>query len=203
MKELNPKKQKDLLLGQDTIDKTFSSDNAYESRELAQKAFERSKEKLFDVHSWSSLPGTTSSFLLYDSMGVKKESGRPEEGDYMKIILPGPVPENWVHITEVKDLDRQAWFTTSPSIDPTGPDKEKIEHFFIKEATSTFKVVLNDKHISAHEIGKKEGINNQGVEAGKRKLINTLISEGGWLGFQKLQWQKLTDYLVHKIEIEE
>lgn len=48
---------------------------------------------------------------------------------------------------------------------------------------------------------KNEGINNKGKEAGNRKLINTLIAEGGWAAFQKFQWEKLTDYLVHKIEI--
>jgi hypothetical protein len=58
-----------------------------------------------------------------------------------------------------------------------------------------------NKTLFAFEIGKNEGINNQGEDAGDRKLINTLIAEGGWAGFQELQWKKLTDYLVHRIEI--
>ena len=45
-----------------------------------------------------------------------------------------------------------------------------------------------------------EAINNQGEEAAGRKWINTLIAAGAWLGFQKIQWEKLTDYLVHKPE---
>jgi hypothetical protein len=72
----------------------------------------------------------------------------------------------------------------------------------VKEATSTFRVQRRGKSIYAYEIGKNEGINNEEEDAGNRKLINTLFAEGGWAGVQKLQWKKLTDYLVHKIEIE-
>jgi len=47
-----------------------------------------------------------------------------------------------------------------------------------------------------------EAINNQGEEAAGRKWINTLIAAGAWLGSQKIQWEKLTDYQVHKLEPE-
>ena len=46
------------------------------------------------------------------------------------------------------------------------------------------------------EIGVNEAINNQDAEAGSKGLINTIVSEGGWAGFQKYQWKNLTDYLV-------
>jgi hypothetical protein len=119
-------------------------------------------------------------------------------------LLPGPVPENWVIVTDIQQQENSAEFTVSPSTDPRakGSEREEIKHFFIDEATSTFRVKLLDKTLFAYEIGKNEGINNQGKEAGKRKLINTLISEGGWAGFQEFQWKKITDYLVHEIEID-
>jgi hypothetical protein len=118
--------------------------------------------------------------------------------------LPGPVPENWVIVTDIKEEENMAEFTVSPSIDPTEKNKERkeIKHFFIDEATSTFRVEILDKTIYAFEIGRNEGVNNEGEEAGKRKLINTLVAEGGWAGFQKFQWEKLTGFLVHKIEID-
>ena len=72
----------------------------------------------------------------------------------------------------------------------------------MKEATSKFKVERLLGSIHAYEIGVNEAINNKGEEAGNRKSINTLVAEGGWAGFQKLQWEKLTNYLVHNIEIE-
>ena len=67
---------------------------------------------------------------------------------------------------------------------------------------STFRVDLEGKTIRAYELGRTEGINNKGEEAGNRKVINTLIAEGGWAGFQKLQWDKVTKFLVHAIEID-
>ena len=197
-------KEEKVIEGEKTKDKFYFSEKEFPDREDALREFPRSVAKLFNVNKWSDLPGITSTFTLYDSMGKEKVADRPEERDYLKINLPGPVPENWVIVTEIKEEDTFAEFTVSPSEDPTEKkeDQEEIEHFFIDEATSTFRVELEDKKIVAFEIGKNEGINNE-EDAGKRKLINTLIAEGGWAGFQELQWKKLTDYLVHQLEIEE
>src|SRR5690606_12762265 len=104
---------------------------------------------------------------------------------------------------DIQQEEDKVEFTVSPSINPTKAKEEqdKIEHFFIPEASSTFRVQRDGNILAAFEIGKNEGINND-EEAGNRKLINTLIAEGGWAGIQDLQWNKLTDYLVHKIEID-
>ncbi len=92
-------------------------------------------------------------------------------------------------------------FTVSPSENPQEKENnQETKHFFTQDATSTFQVELQGKRIIAKEIGKDEAINNQGDEAGSRAMINTLIAEGGWAVFQKIQWQKLTDYLVHEID---
>jgi hypothetical protein len=97
--------------------------------------------------------------------------------------------------------DVAAEFTVQPSGEPSqGGDEagEEIEHFFRKEARSTFRVQLQGNTLIASEIGRHESINNQGAEAGNRAVINTVIAKGGWALGQKLQWQKLTDYLVHQ-----
>lgn len=185
-------------------DKTYISRNSFGDRELANELFQKSKEKLFDINLWSRLPGITASFQLYSPSGEKKTMDRPQINDYIKIVLPGPFPENWVIVTKLMEEENMAYFTVSPSespIDKWSQSKE-IEHFFIKEATSTFQVQTKGTDIYAREIGKNEAINNKGYEAGKRKLINTLLAEGAWAGFQAYQWQKLLDYLVHKIEID-
>jgi len=185
-------------------DKTYISHNNFGKYELAYEFFQESKKKLFNVNQWSRLPGISASFQLYSPMGKKKLMDRPQIDDYIKIVLPGPFPENWVVITKLIEEDHLANFTVSPSKSPV--DKwmhgEEIEHFFINEATSTFQVQIKGTDIYAQEIGKNEAINNQGNEAGKRKLINTLLAEGAWAGFQAYQWQKLLDYLVHKIELD-
>lgn len=190
-----------VLSGEATKDKIYSSENNFPNREIAVREFERSKAKLFDVDRWSDLSDLTSDFELYDQRGQRAERKKPEVGDFIRILLPGPTPENWVKVTDIKITDEAAEFTVSPCEDPR--EKEEVEHFFIKEATSTFRVKLIDNTIHAAEIGKNEGINNQGEEAGERKVLNTLIAEGGWAAFQELQWKKLTAYLVHKEEIEE
>lgn len=196
--------EKKVIKGEVWKDKTFSSKNTFPSRETASNEFKKSIDKLFDVSLWSEMPGISSTFELHTAMGEQKNRIKPQVNDYIKILLPGPLPENWVIVTDVKENENLAEFTVSPSEDPTKRKKnqKEIKHFFIDEATSTFRVELRSNSIYAYEIGKNEGINNQKEkEAGKRKFINTIIAEGGWAGFQKIQWKKLTDYLVHKIEI--
>lgn len=197
------KEEKEIIQGDATRGKLYSSDHTYATPDEAEKEFKRSIEKLFDVNRWSSLPGFTSSFQLHDANGVEKDAKMPQVNDYIKIILPAPAPENWVIVTEINDGENRVEFTVSPSVNPTkeGDKQDKIEHFFIPEATSTFRIQRDGSQISAYEIGKNEGINNS-EDAGNRKLINTLIAEGGWAGIQEFQWNKLTDYLVHKIEID-
>ena len=105
-------------------------------------------------------------------------------------------------VTDIKNEQELAEFTVSPSKDPTDKEKDEkeIEHFFIDGATSTFRVEMRGNELKACELGRNEGINNE-KNAGNRKLINTILAEGGWATFQKTQWKKLTDYFVHKIEI--
>lgn len=196
------KKEKGLLKGEGTIDRTFHSETKYSSKEVAEKAFERAVDKLFNVNAWSKLPGISSRFQVHTAAGEAKDSLELKCGEFIRISLPGPVPENWVVITDIRRDIHMAQFTVSPSIDPTREDERNtIRHFFKDGATSTFKVELLDLVLYGYEIGIGEGINNRGRKAGNRKLINTLVAEAGWIGFQKFQWKKITDYFVHQIEV--
>ena len=197
-------KEKKIIEGEETKNKFYSSQNDFPTEEIARKEFERSKAKLFDVNRWSYMPGVTSGFQLYNEQGEKLFEKRPKVGDYLSIDLPGPTPENWVKVIDIQEEEDMAEFTVSPSPNPkdVGEEAREIKHFFIDEATSTFRVEREGKSIFGFEIGKNEGINNQGKEAGDREFINTLIAEGGWAAFQKLQWEKFADYVVHKIEAE-
>ncbi|MCH6202131.1 hypothetical protein MMU07_21315 [Aquiflexum sp. LQ15W] len=199
---------KDALTGDGAKDKFFASENEFPDEAIAEREFERSKRKLFSVNEWSNMPGITSSFQLYKSSGEIRFTNNPEKGDYILISLPGKLPDNWVKIIEIIDSTDSAEFTVSPSPQPKrtklnrNEEEEETEHFFTGEATSTFMVKRDGKMIYGYEIGNDEVINNQGEEAAGRKWINTLIAAGGWLGFQKVQWEKLTDYLVHNLELE-
>ncbi|WP_439490111.1 hypothetical protein [Algoriphagus sp.] len=182
----------------------YRSINKFADKTEMSKRFARAKKKLFDINKWSKLPGITSSFQLYDVSGEKKLADKPEINDYIKINLPGPFPENWVIISNIQQDEYSAEFTVHPSNKPEakGKNDKKTEHFFVQESSSTFKVECKGEILYGYEIGKNEMINNEGKEAAGRKVINTLIAEGGWAGFQKFQWEKLTDYFVHKTEIE-
>lgn len=200
----NLKRKVKVLEGDESRNQHFSSQNDFPDEATARKEFERARMKLFDVNKWSELPGFSSEFKLYNDRAELRSAKKPEVGDYVLINLPGPAPANWVKVVGVKEEENMAEFVVSPSEDPQekGKGTREIKHFFIDEATSTFRVRREHRSIFAHEIGKNIAINNKGEEAGEREIINTLIAGSGWAGLQKLQWEKLTDYLVHKIEIE-
>jgi hypothetical protein len=199
------KKEAKVLQGEEARDKIYSSSNTYPDPAAALRAYRLSEQKLFDVNRWSDLPGINSTFALYDQYGRRVEEGHPNVGYYLLIDIPGPTPENWVRVTEITQEEGMAQFTVHPSERPKAKEEgeEAVEHFFAKEASSTFRVELRDTTLWAYEIGKNEYINNQGEEAGDRALVNTLVAEGGWAGFQKMQWEKLTRYLVHLEEAAE
>lgn len=196
------KEELNVLKGDESKDKVYRNEQDYPDVASARTAFEESKKKLFNVNLWSNLEGINSTFELYDDRGRKTTAEMPEIGYYMKITLPGADIENWVQINDIKITDHLAEFTVQPSHKPNPPaDEEKVtEHFFTDEATSTFRVEVRDNKLIGSEIGKNEYINNQGLESGDRSMLNTLIAEGGWAGFQGLQWDKLTSYLVHQQE---
>lgn len=185
------------LTGDEAKDRLFVSQNTFSDEATAKEAFGRSVEKLLNVEGWSALSSFTADFKLHDSTGKPKPNGQPERGDYLQITLPGPAPENWVRVVHKTIEENRAEFAVQPSNDPRKAESNTVEHFFDEQARSTFRVELSGNTITASEIGEREVINNQGPQAGDRAVINTVIAEGAWLFYQKLQWKLLTDYLVH------
>ncbi|WP_240336860.1 hypothetical protein [Rufibacter psychrotolerans] len=195
------KKEWEVLKGQDAKDKFFQNENSFEDEATARREFARTKQKLFDVNRWSTLEGINSTFQLYDAQGHPTARSRVQLGDYVQIILPATNIENWVTVIEVTEEEDAAQFVVRPCPKPE-PQKQpqegsEVKHFFTDEATSTFRVLREGNTIYGFEIGRDEKPNNQGDQSGGRGLLNTLISEGGWAGFQDLQWNKITRYYVH------
>lgn len=197
------KQEINVLKGEESKDKLYFQENTFPDEPAAREAYEQAKNKLFNVNAWSDLPGINSGFKLYEPNGTPAAPGTIKKGQFIKIVLPGPAPENWVEITDLRVGDNEAEFVVhpSPAPIPLTENHQEVKHFFTKEASSTFRVERQGLTLRAYEIGRNEGINNQGAEAGDRALVNTLIAEGGWAGFQAVQWDKLTAYLVHQIEI--
>jgi hypothetical protein len=193
------KEESKVIKGEKSKDKTYSSVKEFTDEQSAKAGFQRSVEKLFDVNAWSDIPGVANAaFQLFSPDGTPLRRTYIENGDFVKIDLPGPLPFYWVKVTEITKEENSAQFSVQPTYDPTDKtdDKTVTDHFFRDQARSIFRVERNGRNITAMEIGINEAINNQEAEAGEKRLINTLVSEGGWAVFQKYQWKNLTDYLV-------
>ncbi len=198
-------KEVQVVVGEETKDKLYTNENNYPDEATAIREFERAKKKLFDVNLWTNLEGINSTFQLFDERGRRTTAPQPEVGYYVRIILPATTIENWVQVSAVTVQENMAEFIVHPSEKPSELTEEEgeVQHFFVKEASSTFRVERQGTKLIGSEIGKNEGINNKGEEAGNRAILNTLIAEGGWAGVQSLQWDKLTSYLVHLEEAKE
>jgi hypothetical protein len=198
------KKEAEVLQGKDAKDKQYVQENTFPDEAAAVAAFERSREKLFAVDKWSRLPGINSTFELYDAAGRKSQAPKPAQGDFMKVILPGLPLENWVQVISIREEDQRAEFRVRPCPSPETPAEDnEVRHFFTSEATSTFRVEREGATLRGSEIGENEKPNNQEEASASRTVVNTLVAEGGWAGFQALQWDKVTAYLVHLLEVEE
>lgn len=183
------------LMGEESKDKYFPEEQEFADEAAAGKEFPNAIKRLFSIAKWQEESGIQTGFELYNQQ-LQKTDEDPKVGYFIKVILPGLPLENWVEITEVIRNENLVSFTVHPCSNPQTNDT-KTEHFFVKEASSTFQVALQGNKIIACEIGKDETINNQ-EEAGNRSAINTLIAEGGWNGLQKIQWGNLAEYWCGK-----
>ena len=185
-----------VVQGEAAKDKAYSSQKTFHSEAVAKEAFPLAVAKLLHVTGWSALGPFLADFVLHDPSGNPRSDVPVQVGDYIQIIMPGPVPENWVRVIHVAADENVVEFTVQPSAIPGSEEPNETEHFFTREASSTFRVELDGTVIRAVEIGLDESINNQSPQAGDRAVINTVIAETGWLFYQKMQWKHLTDYLV-------
>ncbi|QMU28909.1 hypothetical protein [Adhaeribacter radiodurans] len=189
----------EVLTGEAGKDKTFCSEQTYADEATAQIAYKEGKGRLYTVNSWSKLPGINSTFKLHNTQGQPIQE-KPEKGYFIQIILPGITVENWVQIEDIQEDENSSQFTVHPCSNPNNGSAE-TQHFFVKEASSTFRIERQGNVLRGYQIGKNEKINNQNYQAGSRSFLNTLIAAGGWAGFQDIQWGKLTDYLAGKVDV--
>lgn len=185
-----------LVRGDASQDMTYQSERTLLSEAAAQHAFGEAVDRLFHVDAWSNLSTFTADFALHDALGNPKPGGTPAVDDYVQIRLPGPLPENWVRVVNRVQKENWAAFVVRPSHNPQPANPQTIEHFFDRNASSTFLVERTGMTLTAYEIGLNESINNQEPQAGGRSAVNVLIAETGWLFYQQFQWKTLTDYLA-------
>jgi len=167
---------------------------AFHSKAEALQGFEYAKQRLLDIHGWQSLTGSflSSSFELMSPQGRKRRSGTlAQEGDLIRLKLPGPNPFDWVTIEALTDSADMISLRVRPCTDPTGP-KHRIAHHYKADATNTFslRMAISEKGqwiLEAHVNGRNEKPN------GIRGFAAVL---GPWLGLQGLQWNPLLRGLI-------
>jgi len=192
------KHEGEVLKGDKSKDKQYSSTRDMGSEQAAKAEFERAKERLFNVNAWSDIPGIANArFTLYSREGSPLTKTAAQVDDFIEIDLPGPLPMYWVRVVDVLVGDDEASFTVQPTYDPTDEDDRTVtDHFFQDRARSIFRVERKGSELWAAEVGIDEAVNNEPAEAGDKAVVNTLVSAGGWAIFQRYQWKNLTDYLV-------
>jgi hypothetical protein len=64
--------------------------SAFTTPELADKAFQLARQRLYDINNWGNITeGISADFMLTDKQG-NRLGRKPEKGDYIRIDLPGP-----------------------------------------------------------------------------------------------------------------
>lgn len=171
--------------------------------EIIPEKFEILKKRFLSVNSWESYCGKGFAvFTLCDEDGNPKEH-HPQQGDLIKIDIPGPGEGeaqgfDWVKITDLShqksDLAESLMMTCRPSKDPDKPKSSHIAHFYSAESSSTFMISKNRTHIKAAVYGRNETPNRRATLPDR--IRNLLVALGGMMGISKIQWKRLVDGLL-------
>lgn len=153
-----------------------------------ENAFQKLKEKLFDINNWETESGA-SAFQLFDENGNGLQTKRAAKGNFVRIKLPGSGKADWVKITDIYEGETEAIVTVQPSFDPTENDKEKTSHFFESDAANNFCLGRDGKKINFYVIGLNEKANVAEADGLLESVRNLAVAYSGWLGFQKIEWK--------------
>jgi hypothetical protein len=164
--------------------------------------YEKARQNLLDINRWQQLAGRFSAaFYLTDPVG-KHVQRLPLQGDYIKIHLPANADDkfDWVRIEAIEEQKLHAHFNWIViRVRPSDPPKqqEETEHFFSKEATSSFCVERVGRKVEASVHGRNE-LPNVEVPGFMNKLRNIVIALGAMTGLNYPQWKALVRGIVRK-----
>lgn len=170
----------------------------------AAGVFGRAADALLDVNHWGDELGPASAdFALFDARGERVVGRGAEEGDTIRIDLPGPAPMAWVRIESVSLESERVSFVVRPTFDPTErPQRPQVtQHFFDSNATNTFTLERRDNRVRLSVEGRNETPN---VGAEVPGVLPPLVNRGTTMGafgirgagFQHLQWDLLTEHIL-------
>ncbi|SEL29382.1 hypothetical protein [Parapedobacter koreensis] len=174
--------------------------------ESARNFFLLAKRRLLDVNNWyqiAEIPMAT--FVLTDEYGGEAVKSRPEEGDKIRVDIPGPGPSagdgyDWVVIEAIDEVDGQASEMCSITLRPTAnPLKlnDDTAHFFKDVASSTIVVERQGHQVIARYHGRNE-VTNTDTDSVVDNARNAMVGIGAKLGLSYPQWKSLVAGLVSK-----
>jgi hypothetical protein len=175
----------------------------FSSTEESKAFYQIARERLLNVNHWAKISAIKlSTFELTDSFG-EKASRTVQEGDFIKIDIPGPGTHagdgyDWVvveSLTEQSEEDLEmTLITVRPVAKPKGASEETA-HFFENSATSTFIVRRSGNIVFAEEHGRNE-VPNTNTDHLVDNIRNTLIGWSARLGLSYPQWKSLVKGLI-------
>lgn len=196
--------QDDLVTGQYTGGATDAVESRqFQSAREAMDFYAMVCERLNDVNRWGQISKVSlSAFRLFSKDGMLV-SGKVQQGDYIRIDIPGPGLEigqgyDWVQVEKVSHnvIPDGNLFTIKvrPSINPLSKNG-RTAHFLSPCATSTFQVRRSGLTVTAEEHARNEKANLQtGSFLGN--LRNFLVGTAARFGLSYPQWKSLVKGLV-------
>jgi len=189
--------------GQMDITANIALDSTIDAKTFYQIA----KQRLLAVYNWYEVCEVpVSTFMLTDPQG--KEIKRPaQEGDYLKIDIPGPGTStgdgyDWVKVESVQEEHLNHSDIISMTVRPTANplnQKGDTAHFFKDTATSTFQVKRIGKEVYAEVHGRNELANTE-TDQMTDNIRNSLVGWSAKIGLSAPQWKSLVTGLVKKQE---
>lgn len=173
----------------------------FESRDEAEKTFERLKQKLFRIEKWNSESGM-SSYEHFDQNGKPQHDKNAIVGDFIKITLPGTGKSDWVRVIDISEVPaEEIVLTVQPAPDPTDKNgEETTSHFFTDEATNNFCLEKKQSGLNFYVIGLGEKANTGDTENFLESVRNFATANlGHYLGVQKGEW---TTFCENFLEID-
>lgn len=175
----------------------------FNSTAAAKEFYAVAKNKLMEVYRWYEVCQVpVSTFILTDRSGEEVKRW-VQEGDYLKIDIPGPGTStgdgyDWVKVESVMEESTPDTDVTSitvrPASNPQNLDADTA-HFFEDSATSTFQVKRIGTAVHAEVHGRNEKANTN-TDKVTDNIRNTLVGWSAKLGMSFPQWKSLVSGLV-------
>ena len=167
--------------------------------------YERAVSRLFNPACWKDIAGELGvEFCQMDPNGRPLE-GMLEDGDFIRIDLPGPGPGagegyDWVQVTLIEKDEHVGRSTKRAALQvmtapEPGTSESEAAHFFEKGATSTFMVEREGSVVRSRYFGRNEVSNNKTDDAGDN-VRNSIVSSAAKLGVSRIQWNSLLKGLL-------